>query len=39
VALAALSISASSLGFDLVALAAGGIVVTAVLVLMWRGKP
>ncbi len=38
VALAALSIFASSLGFDLAALAAGGIVVGGALVTMWRGR-
>jgi len=39
VVLAALSIFATSLGFDVAALAAGGSVVAAVLVTMWRGKP
>ena len=37
--LAALSIRMSSAAFDLLALAAGGTLVTALLVMMWRGKP
>jgi len=37
--LAALSIRMSSAAFDLLALAAGGALVTALLVMMWRGKP
>jgi len=37
--LAALSIRMSSAAFDLLALAAGGALVAALLVMMWRGKP
>jgi UDP-N-acetylmuramyl pentapeptide phosphotransferase/UDP-N-acetylglucosamine-1-phosphate transferase len=37
-ALAALSIRASSMAFDLVAMLVGGIVVASLLVVMWRGK-
>src|SRR6266446_2309554 len=37
--LAALSIRMSSAAFDLLALAAGAALVTALLVMMWRGKP
>jgi UDP-N-acetylmuramyl pentapeptide phosphotransferase/UDP-N-acetylglucosamine-1-phosphate transferase len=37
--LAALSIRISSAAFDVLALAGGGALVTALLVMMWRGKP
>jgi UDP-N-acetylmuramyl pentapeptide phosphotransferase/UDP-N-acetylglucosamine-1-phosphate transferase len=37
--LAALSIRVSSAAFDALALAGGGALVTALLVMMWRGKP
>jgi hypothetical protein len=37
--LAALSIRIASAAFDVLALAAGGALVAALLVMMWRGKP